>query len=127
MAYLDYNPDELYEQGIQLGLNTFPNLQGINVNIRNAIGYEFRLQEDSFNFSYKYITYACAVKEINDQAVYIKLFEGFWWWPGRMWSQDQAWVVAMNGPTSANYDDTQVFKNTINKFFQTFNITVTWS
>jgi len=127
VAYLDYSPYELYEQDKQLGLNTFPNLEEINFKIRNTIGHEFRLQEVSFNFSYKYITYACAIKEINDQEVHIKLFEGFWWWPGRIWSQGhQPGVVAMDGPTSANYDDMQVFKNTINNFFQTLNINVNW-
>jgi hypothetical protein len=125
-SYLDYSPKELYEQDKQLGLNTFPNLYSLNQNINSTIGHQFNLVENNFNFSYKFITYACSIKRINNNQIEITLFEGFWWWPGRMWLNGQSGVLAMNGPSATIQSDEQIFKKTVNDFFQTANINITW-
>lgn len=127
IAYLPYSPYEIYEQDKQSGLGAFPDFEGINDKISIETGFKLNLQGNIFNFSYKYITYACAIKETSSNQISIKLFEGFTWWPGRQWIKGNGGFVVLNGPKSADHSDAQVFKLTINNFFRTSNITVNWA
>lgn len=126
LSYMDYNVDVQYEMDKQQGLNTIPDLYALNVNIGTKIGHQFNFNMHPFNISYRFITYACAAVKTNEEQIHIKLLEGFWWQPGRMWPNGQPDILTFNGPGVTNQSDEQIFKRTVSKFLNDSGINVNW-